>query len=103
MILWIPTARLVVVKVAVVSPLAVLSIPLPMLVEPSKKDTVPVALPPAVLPGALTLTVALKVTACPTDNGFGNEVTAVLVAARYTVGSRCHCWSGNCCRRCRSR
>ena len=41
--------------------------------------------PPAVLPGALTLTVAVKVTACPADTGFGMEVTAVLVAARYTV------------------
>src|SRR2546427_3465805 len=76
----VPAAKLAVLKVAVVTPPEVLSVPWPMLVDPSKKDTVPVGLAAAVLPGGVTVTVAVKVTNCP-DDGLAEELTAVLVLA----------------------
>ena len=82
---WVPTVRLEIVKVAVVMPLVVVSVPWPMLVEPSKKVTVPLGLPGAVVPGALTLTVAVKVTSCPEDDGLAEELTTVVVLALLTV------------------
>lgn len=51
-------------------------------VGPSAKVTVPVGVPD---PGAVTDTVAVNVTACPTVEGFTELVTLVLVAAGVTV------------------
>ena len=58
MITWVPTAKVEVLNVAVVTPPEVLSVPWPRLVSPSKKLTVPVG-----VPGPLELTNAVKVTA----------------------------------------
>jgi hypothetical protein len=58
------------VKLAVVLPALVLKLPWPMLVPPSEKITTPVGLAPAVLPGPLTVSVAVKVTACPYSEAF---------------------------------
>src|SRR5947209_250692 len=82
---WFPIARLELLKVAVVTPPVVLSVPWPMLVDASEKVTVPVGLAAAVLPGALTVTVAVKVTNCPDADGLGEEVTAVLLLALLTI------------------
>ena len=81
----VPAVRVEVLKTAVVTPALVLSVPWPMLVEPSKKVAVPAGLPAAVVPGALTLTVAVKVTDCPGTDGFAEELTEVLVPALFTV------------------
>ena len=51
-------------------------------VAPSVKITVPTAIP---APGATTVTPAVKVTGCPTTDGEGDEVTAVLVEALLTT------------------
>src|SRR5438093_446612 len=71
----VPTVRLEVLKVAVVRPLAVLSVPWPMLVPPSEKVTEPLG-----LPEPLAGTVAGKVTDWPDVDGLSEEVTAVVVA-----------------------
>jgi len=55
------------------------SVPVPMLVFPSKNVTVPVGTPPA------PETVAVKVTACPNADGFADEARVVVLAARFTV------------------
>jgi hypothetical protein len=55
---------------------------LPRLVVPSWKVTVPVGTP---LPGATTLTVALRVTTWPKTEGFGVAASAVAVEALFTV------------------
>jgi predicted small secreted protein len=47
------------------------------------KVTVPAGIP------AILVTVALKVTACPTVDGFGDELIVVLVALRDTVTLTC--------------
>src|SRR6516165_12449982 len=57
-----PTARLAVLKLAVLTPPLVVSVPWPMLVPPSEKVTVPVGLATILLPGLVTLTVAVKLT-----------------------------------------
>jgi hypothetical protein len=59
---WVPTAKVAVLKLAVVVPPVVLSVPWPMLVEPSANVTVPLGFAAAVLPGLLTVIVAVKVT-----------------------------------------
>jgi hypothetical protein len=74
-----------VVKLAVVVAPVVLSVPWPMLVEPSENVTVPVGLAIAVLPGLLTDTVAVNVTACPDADGFTEDTTMVAVPALPTV------------------
>lgn len=66
-----PTDRLVVVIVA--TPLA-FSVLLPILELLSKKFTVPAGVP------AAEVTVAVKTTDCPYNDGFGDEVTRVVVA-----------------------
>src|SRR5688572_31266336 len=48
----------------------------------SRNCTVPLGVP---APGATALTVAVKVTACPTTDGLTDEVTAVVVLALITV------------------
>ena len=74
-----------VLKLAVVVPPVVLSVPWPILVVPSEKVTVPVGLATAVLPGLLTDTVAVKVTACPDTEELAEDTTTTLVLALPTV------------------
>ena len=49
---------------------------------PSLNVTEPVGVP---VPGAETLTVAVKVTDCPKTDGFALDTTAVVVASRFTT------------------
>jgi hypothetical protein len=49
------------------------------------KVTVPVGPPAAVVPGAFAVTVAVKVTDWPDDDGLAEEVTVMLVLAWPTV------------------
>ena len=62
-----------------------LSVPVPRVVEPSRKVTVPVGVP---LPGATALTVAVKVTDSPKTEDLSDEVTLLVVAAWLTVWVR---------------
>src|SRR5947209_3923440 len=83
---WGPTVRVLLVKAAVVTPpLMVTLTGLPTCTPLSRKVTVPVGDAAAVLPGALTLTVAVKVTAWPNTEGLTEAVTTVLVSALLTV------------------
>jgi hypothetical protein len=59
-----------------------LRVPVPNVVVPSMKVTVPLAVP---LPGATALTAAVNVTDCPNTDGFTLEVKVVVVSALYTV------------------
>src|SRR5271154_1201758 len=68
-----PAASVEVVKVAV--PAA--SVPFPMVVAPSKNVTEPV-----IVPAVAEVTVAVKVTFAPVVDGFSDDVTALVVAAR---------------------
>jgi len=54
----------------------------PIVIVPFRNVTVPVGVP---APGATTVTVAVKLTLCPTADGFGDEVTLVLVLALFTT------------------
>src|SRR5712691_13331049 len=83
--LCVPTASDVVLKVVVVTPAAVDTVPLPMIVAPSLKSTVPDGLAPAVLPGAVTLTVAVKVTDWPNTVGVPDVATVTVVSALLTT------------------
>ncbi len=74
---WVPADRAEVVKVATPP----LRVPVPSVVAPSKKVTVPVA-GPEPDPG---VTVAVKVTDWPVLEGFWLEVSAVVVERRFTV------------------
>lgn len=74
MIEWLPTANELVVNVAVNGVVAD-SVPLPIVVVPSRKFTTPVGLP---VP-EVTVTVAVKVTGCPKTDGLTDEATAVEV------------------------
>ncbi len=76
--LWEPTASDDVLKVAV----PLVSATLPRDVVPSIKVTLPVAVPVA---GDTAETVAVKVTDCPSEEGFGAAVTLVVVAALLTT------------------
>src|SRR2546430_651246 len=63
---WLPTPSALVLKLAVVTPaVVVVRLPLPIEMPPSKKFTVPVGGATRVVPGATTLTVAVKVVDCP--------------------------------------
>jgi hypothetical protein len=55
---------------------------LPITAAPSRKLTVPVGLP---APGAVIVTVAVKVTLCPKTDGFEEDVRLVLVLALLTT------------------
>jgi hypothetical protein len=77
----LPTGRVVVLKVATPP----LSVPVPSVVLPSVKVTVPVGVP---APGELALTVAVSVTAWPKTAEVGEVLSAVVVAARLTVSVR---------------
>src|ERR1043166_3464338 len=59
-----------------------LKVPVPKVVAPSLKVTVPVGVP---LPGAGALTVAVKVTGWPDTEGLTEEATVVVVLAAFTV------------------
>ena len=80
-----PAARPLVLNVAVVTPPLVLKLPVPSVVEPSLKVTVPVGVP---APGATTATVAVRVTVWPSDGLAGEKVRAVVVAACLTIWDR---------------
>jgi hypothetical protein len=54
------------------------SVTVPIVVLPSRKETLPVGVPD---PGATGLTVAVNVTVCPNTDGFTDETTAVVVDA----------------------
>src|SRR6266404_1326456 len=82
---WPATARLEVLKLAIVLPPLVLSDPWPMLVPPSEKITSPVGLATTVLPGPLTVTVAVKVTNWPDTVGVTEDTTTTLLLALLTV------------------
>src|SRR2546428_11161553 len=76
--------RVALPMVAVVPPPPVDNVPVPSVVEPSLKVTVPVGLAAAALPGELTLTVAVKVTDWPETEGLAEGTTVVVVAALLT-------------------
>ena len=83
--LWLPVESVLIVKVAVVTPPVVLTVPVPRVVLPSLKVTVPVGLAAAFEPGLVMLTVAVKVTAWPETDGLTDELTVVVVLAWFTV------------------
>ncbi len=58
------------------------TLPVPSVVAPSKNVTVPEGVP---APGALTDTVAVKVTLWPKTDGLGADVTLVVVSALLTT------------------
>jgi hypothetical protein len=58
------------------------SVPVPRVVVPSRNVTVPLGLP---APGAVTVTVAVKVTLCPKTDGLTDEATVVVVLALLTI------------------
>src|SRR5882724_11396325 len=78
----LPTASEAVAHVACALPFNA-AVPQPaIVVPPAWKFTVPIGVPE---PGAVTLTVAVNVTDWPETDGLGEEVTAVLVEALFTV------------------
>jgi hypothetical protein len=79
--LWLPTLAYVAAQVALPATMAWLTQPA-MLTPPSWKVTVPVGVPE---PGALAVTVAVKVTTCPDPEGLTDELNAVVVAAWLTT------------------
>src|SRR5438876_559916 len=76
---WEPTASVLVTNVPWPEPSRV---PVPRMVEPSLKVTVPVGVP---APGLFAVTVAVNVTACPDSAGLAEELTSVVVPAFVTV------------------
>jgi hypothetical protein len=70
---WFPTAKADVVKVATPE---LLSVELPRVALVSRKVTVPVGVPEPV-----EVTVAVNVTACPDTDGFGDDMSVVVVPA----------------------
>src|SRR5579884_216254 len=81
----VPTVNELVVKVAVVTPPLVDSVPVPMVAPPSWKSTVPDGSAAALVPGRVMLTVAVNVTDWPYTEGFTDELTAVVVLALFTT------------------
>src|SRR5262249_23701308 len=80
-----PAASTVVVNVATPDPFRV---PVPSVVVPSLKVTVPVGV--AVVPDGVT--VAVNVTDCPNEEGFALDARAVVVAADTPVPLRATDW-----------
>src|SRR5262249_62359713 len=80
---WLPTVRLEVLKLALVTPPEVLRLPCPRLVAPSEKITSPVG-----VPAALPVTVVVKVSACPNTAGLGAEASCVAAAGLVTGWGR---------------
>src|SRR5204862_36269 len=56
--------------------------PVPRVLDPSLKVTVPVGVP---APGLFAVTVAVKVTDCPDTDGLADELTNVVVPAFFTI------------------
>jgi hypothetical protein len=75
---WEATLKPLVVKVAEPE----LNVPVPRVVAPSLKVTVPEGVP---LPGAVAVTVAVNVTDWPETEGLADELNAVEVLALFTV------------------
>ena len=75
------TLRALVLKVA--TPAA--RMPVPMVVRPSKKSTVPVGVP---APGGTAATVAVNVTVWPKTLGLTEEVRVAVVSAGLTTWER---------------
>src|SRR5579872_1342995 len=75
---WLPTAKAEVVKVA----MPPIMVPLPTGLPPSRNVTVPVGVP---APGATGDTVAVKVVDWPNAEGLVDEATVVVVSALLTV------------------
>ena len=78
MIECVATLKPLVLKVA----LPPLRLPVPSVVAPSLKVTVPVGVP---APGETALTVAVKVTDWPETDGLAEELTEAVVLAGLTV------------------
>src|SRR6058998_3627851 len=76
---WEPTASVLVTNVAWPEPFRV---PVPRVLEPSLKVTVPVGVP---APGLFAVTVAVKVTGCPDTDGWSEEVRPVVVPGSVVV------------------
>src|SRR5205823_5987523 len=76
---WEPTANVLVTNVAWDEPL---SVPVPRVVAPSLKVTVPVGVPAPLL---FAFTVAVKVTGCPDTDGLIVETTPVVVPGSVVV------------------
>ena len=74
-----PTASVLVVNIAWPEPF---SVPVPRVLRPSLKVTVPVGVP---APGLFAATVAVKVTGCPNTDGWTEEVSPVVVPGRVVV------------------
>jgi hypothetical protein len=75
---WLPTASEEIFNVATPP----LNVPVPIVVTPSLNVTVPLGVPD---PGALALTVAVKVTFCPNTEGVSDVPTLVLVSVLFTT------------------
>jgi hypothetical protein len=78
----LPTTSVEMVNVASATPPTTWIVPVPTTVEPSLKVTVPVGKP---APGATTLSLAVKVTACPELTDLAEALTTVLVPALDTA------------------
>src|SRR5947208_1019748 len=76
---WEPTASVLVTNVAWPEPFRA---PVPRVLEPSLKVTVPVGVP---APGLFAVTVAVKVTDCPDTDGLVEELTRVVVLGSVVV------------------
>src|SRR5213080_4273274 len=76
---WEPTASVLVTNVAWPE---LFSVPVPRVLEPSLKVTVPVGVP---APGLFAATVAVKVTGCPNTDGWTEEVSPVVVPGSVVV------------------
>jgi len=77
--LCVLTLSELVLKVATPAPF---NVPLPMIVAPSLKSTVPVGVP---VPGATAVTVAVKVTDWPNTDGFWLDARLVELLALFTT------------------
>src|SRR5437660_1455687 len=83
--LWLAVLSVLEVKLAVVTPALVDSVPVPSVLEPSATATVPGGLATAVPAGEVTLTVAVKVTDWPETEGLAGLLSEVVVAAGLTT------------------
>ena len=74
-----PTASVLVVNIAWPE---LFSVPVPRVLWPSSKVTVPLGVTPT---GPFAVTVAVKVTGCPDTEGLAEELSNVVVPAFFTV------------------
>ena len=81
MILWLPTVRLPVLKMAVGTPSVVTNLRVPSVLPPSLKVTTPVGRPRL---GAGAMTVAVKLTFWPEVDGLAEETTVAAVSVLRT-------------------